>query len=55
MVNRPLHSVIFGVGTVEVAGLTMVGILMALTAAMASYVRARRAAKIKPMETLRIG
>jgi ABC-type antimicrobial peptide transport system permease subunit len=53
MVNRTLHSVIVGVGSVDLASLAVAGLLMALTAAVASYVPARRAAKINPMEALR--
>ena len=53
MISRALHSVIFGVGTVDVADLAVVGLLMALTAAVASYVPARKAAKLNPMEALR--
>jgi len=52
--TRLLRAQLFGVGTVDVPSLSVaVGVLMA-TALVASYLPARRAAKVGPLEALRL-
>ena len=50
---RQRDQVAFGVGPVDPLSIAMAVILLGLTSILASYIPARRAAKIDPMEALR--
>ena len=50
---RALSSLVFGVTTTDPATFVSVAVAMAVTAVAASYVPARRAARVDPMEALR--
>lgn len=51
--TRPLRGLLYGVHTRDVATLAGVSAILLLAAAVASYLPARRAARIEPMEALR--
>jgi len=51
--SRTIASLLFGVGPTDPATFAAVGLALALVALAASYLRARRAARIDPIETLR--
>jgi predicted permease len=50
---RLMRTQLFGVGTVDVPSLTVAIVLLVATAVVASYLPARRAAKVGPLEALR--
>jgi putative ABC transport system permease protein len=54
LVGRAMRSTLYGVGTFDLAAFSSVGALLLLTALIASYFPARRAASIDPMQALRI-
>ncbi|MGH2588406.1 MAG: FtsX-like permease family protein, partial [Dehalococcoidia bacterium] len=51
--TRPLGSLLYGVNAQDPATLAGVSMILLLVAAVASYIPARRAARIEPMEALR--
>ena len=53
-VGRTMRSTLYGVGGMDVAVLVAVAMILMGTALLASYLPARRAAKIDPMRALRI-
>ena len=52
-VTRFMSSILFGVGATDPATFAVVAILLGLTAALASYLPARRAARLDPVTALR--
>jgi len=52
-VTRVMRSLLFGVGAADPATYALVCALVGLTALMASYIPARRAARLDPMRSLR--
>jgi putative ABC transport system permease protein len=52
-VTRVLSSLLFGVTATDLPTLVVVSIVLSIIALLASYIPARRAAKIDPMEALR--
>jgi putative ABC transport system permease protein len=50
-----LGSLLFGVGTADLPMYASVAVLLGAIAVVASYVPARRAARVDPMLTLRAG
>ena len=52
-VGRVMQSALFGVGAMDSAVFLMVGLLLLFTALVASYLPARRAASVDPMQALR--
>jgi len=53
IVTRVMRSLLFGVEAADPATYALVGASVGLTALMASYIPARRAAKLDPMQSLR--
>jgi putative ABC transport system permease protein len=53
-VGKAMHSTLFGVGTVDVGAFSAVGGILLLSALVACYFPARRAAAVEPMKALRI-
>jgi len=53
LVGRAMHATLYGVGTVDLKAYCSVAGLLLLTALVASYMPARRAASIEPMHALR--
>ena len=51
---RLIRSQLFGVGAIDVPSLGVAVAVLAVTALIASYVPARRAAKVGPLEALRL-
>jgi ABC-type antimicrobial peptide transport system permease subunit len=51
---RLIRAQLFGVGTVDVPSLGVAIVVLATTAVVASYLPARRAAKVGPLEALRL-
>jgi ABC-type lipoprotein release transport system permease subunit len=51
--SRSLSSVLFDVEPVDAATYAGMAVLLLLTASLASYLPARRAARVDPVETLR--
>jgi len=52
-VGKTMRTTLYGVGAIDLSVLTTVGVLLFATAIFASYLPARRAAKIDPMTALR--
>jgi predicted permease len=52
-IARLIRSMLYGVGPVDPLSIALAVILLGLTSLLASYIPARRAAKIDPMEALR--
>jgi ABC-type antimicrobial peptide transport system permease subunit len=52
--NRLLASLLFGVGVTDVAAFTLALLLLCASAFLATYIPARRAARIDPVESLRM-
>lgn len=52
--TRLIRSQLFGVGSIDVPSLGMAIVVLVATAIVASYVPARRAAKVGPLEALRL-
>jgi ABC-type antimicrobial peptide transport system permease subunit len=52
--TRLIRAQLFGVGTIDWPSLSMAIVVLVATAALASYLPARRAAKIGPLEALRL-
>lgn len=52
-VGRAMRSTLYGVGTVDVSAFSAVGAVLLLTALVACYFPARRAAAVEPMRALR--
>ncbi|HKD60929.1 MAG TPA: FtsX-like permease family protein [Terracidiphilus sp.] len=53
-VGRAMRSTLFGVGTIDVSAFSAVGAVLLLSALVACYFPARRAAAVEPMKALRI-
>lgn len=53
LVERTMQSALYGVGSMDFTVIGLVAILLFATALLASYVPAKRAASIDPMQTLR--
>jgi putative ABC transport system permease protein len=53
-VGRAMHSTLFGVGTIDIGAFSAVGGILLLSALVACYFPARRAAAVEPMRALRI-
>jgi macrolide transport system ATP-binding/permease protein len=49
-----IQSQLFGVGTIDVPSLSIAIVVLVATAVVASYLPARRAAKVAPLEALRL-
>ncbi|MFL5615203.1 MAG: ADOP family duplicated permease [Gemmatimonadaceae bacterium] len=54
VVTRLIRRQLFGVGTIDVPSLTIAIVVLVATAVVASYLPARRAAKVGPLEALRL-
>ncbi len=52
-ITRVLRSLLFGVSPTDPLVFTAIAVLLGLTAALAIYVPARRAARLDPLEMLR--
>jgi ABC-type antimicrobial peptide transport system permease subunit len=48
-----IRSQVFGVGTVDVASIAVAVVALTITTMVASYLPARRAARVGPLEALR--
>jgi ABC-type antimicrobial peptide transport system permease subunit len=53
LVGRTMRSTLYGVGAIDLWVLLTVAVLLFLTALLASFLPARRAAAIEPMQALR--
>jgi ABC-type antimicrobial peptide transport system permease subunit len=53
LVGRTMRSTLYGVGAIDASVIVAVGGILFVTALFASYLPARRAAMIDPMEALR--
>jgi putative ABC transport system permease protein len=53
-VGKAMHSTLFGVGTIDVGAFSAVGAILLVSALVACYFPARRAAAVEPMKALRI-
>jgi putative ABC transport system permease protein len=53
-VGRAMRTMLFGVGSIDVAAFSAVGVVLVLSALVACYFPARRAAAVDPMRALRI-
>ena len=53
LLTRLMQSLVFGISTSDPATFAAVGVTLALGALLASYVPARRATKVDPMQALR--
>jgi predicted permease len=53
LVGRTMRSTLYGVGAMDASVIVSVGIVLFVTALLASYLPARRAARIDPMKALR--
>jgi len=53
VLTRALRSLVFGVSTTDVATFALLSVFLLGTAALASWIPARRAARVDPMRTLR--
>jgi macrolide transport system ATP-binding/permease protein len=51
---RLIRAQLFGVGTIDLPSLSVAIVVLAATAVVASYLPARRAAKVGPLEALRL-
>ncbi len=52
--TRLIHAQLFGVGAIDAPSLTIAIVVLVATAVVASYLPARRAAKVGPLEALRL-
>jgi putative ABC transport system permease protein len=52
-VGRVMHSTLYGMGSIDVASLTSVVLVLFLAALLANYLPARRATRVDPMVALR--
>jgi putative ABC transport system permease protein len=52
--TRLIQAQLFGVGTVDLPSLSIAIVVLVATAVVASYLPARRAAKVGPLEALRL-
>ncbi|MGH7626333.1 MAG: FtsX-like permease family protein [Gemmatimonadaceae bacterium] len=52
--TRLIRAQLFGVGTIDVPSLSIAIVVLVATAVVASYLPARRAAKVGPLEALRL-
>ena len=53
LVGRTMRSTLYGVGAMDFSVIVSVGMILFVTALLASYLPARRAARIDPMKALR--
>lgn len=53
VITRFIRSLLFGIGATDAVTFTLVPTLLVLTALLASFIPARRAAKVDPMIALR--
>jgi ABC-type antimicrobial peptide transport system permease subunit len=51
--TRVMRSLLFGIGATDAATFTVISLVLIFTALLASYIPARRAARIDPMVSLR--
>ena len=51
---RLIRAQLFGVGTIDLPSLSIAIVVLVATAVVASYLPARRAAKVGPLEALRL-
>ena len=51
--TRLIRAQLFGVGTIDAPSLTVAIVVLVATAVVASYLPARRAARVGPLEALR--
>jgi len=51
---RLVRAQLFGVGTIDLPSLSIAIVVLVATAVVASYLPARRAAKVGPLEALRL-
>ena len=52
--TRLIRAQLFGVGTIDLPSLSIAIVVLVVTAVVASYLPARRAAKVGPLEALRL-
>jgi putative ABC transport system permease protein len=52
-VGRAMRTMLYGVGAMDVSAFAAVGLILLLSALLACYLPARRAASVNPMEALR--
>jgi putative ABC transport system permease protein len=53
LVGRAMRTALYGVGSLDFSVIMLVGVILFFTALLASYLPARRAAAIDPMQALR--
>ena len=53
LVGRTMHATLYGVGTLDFSVIASVAVILFVTALLAAYLPARRAASIDPMQALR--
>lgn len=53
LVGRTMHATLYGVGTMDFSVIAAVAVVLFVTALLAAYLLARRAASIDPMQALR--
>jgi putative ABC transport system permease protein len=53
LVGRTMRTTLYGVGATDFSVIVSVGVILFFTALLASYLPARRAARIDPMAVLR--
>lgn len=53
LVGRTMHATLYGVGTMDFSVIAAVAVVLFVTALLAAYLPARRAASIDPMQALR--
>jgi putative ABC transport system permease protein len=52
-IGRTLHSALYGVGSIDYAAIAAVALVLLSASLIASWIPARRAASIEPMQALR--
>jgi hypothetical protein len=53
-IGRALHSAVYGVGSIDFAAIAAVSLVLLSASLIASWIPARRAAQVEPMQALRI-
>ena len=54
MLSKLIEKMLFGVGSRDALTLVSVSVILTIVAALASYLPARRASRIDPMQALRL-